>query len=340
MEYPKTFIQLPDIPEQVESAFHAYEIAFSLARVGDVLGWRKLCKRIKPNIFNSLVQWRQNELDGQQPENKEQLVEVVDKAVEIASPLMSVALIGVESGNEHLRDQKSVLYDLLNIPKWSRAGLTVWANIPYALGYVYHSLHGSLCLGTNQLNLALSLARVKIPAADGTKNLQVWERSELRGYSESISGIRGGDCVESWRYLATACERWKWLLSIFGDRLEYRTSLVAYYMALNVHELASVIASGRQDSLNRNTNPYFHIPLTFLSESYDINQRAISLLIRNQDALTELWACLKVTREKMEYSWENWIRLSELWLHSVYRSVDPNAYINLSDNFRNLFRFL
>ena len=102
-EYPKTFIQLPDIPDQVESASHAYEIAFSLARAGDMLGWRKLVKNIRPNVFKSLVQWRQNELDGQKPESKEQLVQVVDKAVEIISPLMAIALVGVESGREEFK---------------------------------------------------------------------------------------------------------------------------------------------------------------------------------------------------------------------------------------------
>lgn len=340
MEYPKTFIQLPDIPEQVESASHAYKTAFALARVGDVLGWRQLVKQIRPNVFQSLVQWRRNELDGKQPESKEQLVQVVDKAVEIISPLMVVTLVGVESGREYFRDQKSLLYELLGIPEWSSAGYTVWAHIPYALGYIYHSLHGGLSLNTNQLGLALSLARVKTPVADGTKSLHLWERSEFRGYSESISGNRGGNCVESWQYLIEAYKRWKWLSPIFGDELEYRTSLVAYYMALNIHELATVIASGRQDTLNTYSNPYFHIPLVFLSESYAINQRAVSILIRNPEALIELWAILKVTREQMEHSWGDWIRLSERWLQGVYHSLDPKTYINLSDIFRNLFRFL
>ena len=41
-EQPTVFIQLPEIPEKVESASHAYSIAFELARLGDVLGWRQL----------------------------------------------------------------------------------------------------------------------------------------------------------------------------------------------------------------------------------------------------------------------------------------------------------
>ena len=54
------------------------------------------------------------------------------------------------------------------------------------------------------------------------------------GWSE----LFGPNCVEGWNYLAKAYERWEWLAPIFGDELEYRTSLVAYYIALDIHELA------------------------------------------------------------------------------------------------------
>ena len=187
-EQPRVFIQLPDIPNKFESAYDAYSVAFDIARAGDVLGWRQLIKRIKPGIFDALVQWRENELDGQRAKSKKQLTQAVDKAVEIISPLIAVALVGVESGRKPFRDQKSILYDLLNIPKWSGAGYTPWINIPNALGYVYHSLHGSLCMNTNQLDLALDLARAKVHVGNGTKYLDVWKQGELRGYSTSISG--------------------------------------------------------------------------------------------------------------------------------------------------------
>ena len=328
-------IQLPDIPEQVDSASDAYAAAVKLARAGDMLGWRQLVKRIQPSAFRSLVQWRQNELDGRQPESEE-LFQVVDKAVDIISPLISVALVGVESDREQFRDQKSTLDDLLNIARWNRAGYEVWIEIPDALGYVYHSLHGSLSLSTNQLDLALSLARSKIPVANGTKYSHVWESSWLMGWSRSL----GRNCLESWKYLAEAYKRWEWLSPIFGDELEYRTSLVAYYMALNIHELAAEIASGRQDTLNTGTEKYFSVPLTFVPEGQDINQRAISLLLRNPKALANLWTSVNVTREQMEDSWENWTCLIGNWL---WRMSDGrfNRIVNPSlDIFRNFFEDL
>ena len=318
----ETDTQLPEIPEQVESASDAYAAAVEIVRTGDEFDWRQLLKQIKPRVFNSLVQWRQNKLDEQQPKSDEQLVQVVDKAVNIISPLISVALAGVESGKEQFRDQKSTLDDLLNNAKSNRTGVS--ANILHTLGYVYHSLHGSLSLSTNQLDLALSLARTKIPDLYTTAHRHVWEESELMGWSTSL----GGSCTEGWKYLSTAYDRWEWLSPIFGDELEYRISLVAYYTALDIHELASTINSGNQSMFK-------NVPLTFISEGQDINQRAISLLLRNQEVFMELWTCLNVTREQMENAWRDWIRSSHDWLLGVYKfSVDTRVYP------QNLFELL
>ncbi len=303
--------QLPEIPEQVESADEAYSAAVKLIRAEDEFGWRQLVKRIRSNAFNSLVQRRQEGMAGEPPKDKEL---AVDEAVEIISPLISVALAGVESGKEQFRDQKSILDDLLNIAGWNRTG--GWGDIPRVLGYVYHSLHGSLSLSTNQLDLALSLARTKIPDLYTTAHRHVWEEHELMGWPK----LFGPNCTKAWKYLAQACDRWEWLAPIFGDESEYRTSLVAYYMALSIHELASTIDSGEQNTVK-------NVPLTFISEGHDINQRAVSLLLRNPEALTELWACLTVTREHMENSWRDWIRSSEDWLRSVYKfSLDIRVY--------------
>ena len=62
--------QLTEIPEEIKSAIEVYKTASKLVRSGDALGWRQLIKSIRPNVFKDLVQWRQDELDGQNPEVK------------------------------------------------------------------------------------------------------------------------------------------------------------------------------------------------------------------------------------------------------------------------------
>ena len=330
--------QLIDISEQIESASEVYRTASKLVRAGDTLRWRQLVKQIRLEAFKTLVQWRQDELDGQEPKSEEPF-QIVDKAVEIISPLMVVALAGVESGRDEFKDQKSFLDDLLNITGWDPSGPTTWVRIPYALGYIYHGLHGGLSLITNQLDLALNLARVKIPDVYNRRKLfHVWEIHELVGWADSF----GPNCIGSWEYLVNAYERWEWLSLIFGDEIEYRSSLVAYYMTLNIHELVVLIASERQDVLSASYSsrfPYdFNIPLTFLSENQNVYQRAQSLLFRDPDAVSELWGKKNVKYEQMKESWEKWVRLCESWLMNVYNS--RRFFYQNVDYYRDFFDML
>ncbi|MDE0085044.1 MAG: toll/interleukin-1 receptor domain-containing protein [Candidatus Poribacteria bacterium] len=323
---------LPDIPEKVESVTHAYESAFDLVRANDALGWARLVRRVRPNAFKSLVIWRQKELDKQQPESIEQRYQAVDKAVDIVAPLISMALVGVESCNQHFNDQEYLLDDLLNIRNrdgWDPSGYTSWIDIPDALGYVYHSLHGSLCIMTDQIVLALGLARVKTRRIIDSRFVgSVWEHSELMGWSKSL----GGKCTDNWKFLVNAYKRWKWLDLIFEDEVTYQTSLTAYYLALHIHELAVEINSGREVSPRGH---HFSVPIDFLTEKNEVKQRAISLLLRNP-ALPELWTCLNVTQDQMKDSWDDWIHSCGRWLMGVYKNhwygFDPMPHENFFDN--------
>ncbi len=314
-----------NVPAQVECTNPVYSEAINLVSANnEFLGWRQLAKPIWPNARKALVQLGKNELvSGQQPENTEELV---DKAVDIISPYISVALAGVESRSEHVKDQKSVFDELLNVSDSELSRSFTWKDLRCTLGYVYHSLHGALCLDTGQIDLALELGRVKVDLNRRGDFREVWEESPLVGWSELI-GKR--HCTESWKYIASAYERWEWLSPIFAGDLEYRTSLVAYYLALHIHELASVIAllrEGKSRQSSRNSNLF--VPLTFLSEEREINERAISRLHRNP-TVTKLWSSLDVTRAEMEDSWDNyWIRECENWLRDVdvYKWDPPEVH--------------
>lgn len=298
-------------------SIRVYSEAFNLARADDFLGWRQFAKPIWPNARKSLVQLGKNELlSGQQPENTEELV---DQAVDIISSYISLALAGVESRSEDFKDQKSVFEKLQHVSDSEFSRSHTWEDLRHTLGYVYHSLHGALCLDTGQIDLALDLARVKVDLSrQGNFRHQgnfreVWEENPLMGWSRLIGE---GSCRKGWKYIASAYERWEWLSPIFAGDLEYRTSLVVYYLALHIHELASLIALGQKE---------FCVPLTFLSEGREINELAILRLHRNP-AVTELWSSLDVTRAEMEDSWDNWLRECENWLSDVYKWDPPEVH--------------
>ena len=348
--------QLPEIPAKVESASasETYEIAGAIIEANNSFRWRQLVKRLRPHAFQSLVQWRQEELDLQPPGSIANRFQALNKAVDIVAPLISVSLAGVESGNAQFNNQKSLLSNLLTIRGWqgdnTQPWHQTWVQIPYALGYVYHSLHGGLCLNTKQLPLALGLAREKVPfAIESSWSKTVWENAHLMGYCELLL-----DRKECWKNLAnaynqgtnfdellteTAASRyvdtdvrngeWEWLRLIFEDDFTYRASLVAYYMALSFHELAAEIA---QPNRKRDI-PY--VPWDFLSEEYKIKKRAVDLL-RNDPALPALWECLDVTQEQMRKAWESWLSTS---VDSNYQPLEafeflattPSEYLRFFD---------
>ena len=321
-----------NIPEKVESVSNTYKLAFDLARAGDTVGWRQLVKRIMEDTSKSLEKWRL-ELEQQRPENKDELFKVVDKTVDIVSPLICVSFAGVESGKENFNDQKSVLHDLFTIVEWKDSNYSVWIDMPDVLRYVFHSLHGSLCLQTDQLDLAFSLAQAKFPLAmDSQFTRSLWENRQLMGYCESLGNQR----IESWKYLVNAYERWEWLSHIFADDVEYRTSLVAYYMALSMHELAVEIDTGRE--IGSNSFNSVNVPFDFLYEKYEIKQRA-TLLLRRDPTLPELWTCVGVTQDQMRDSWEAWIKWYEtlFWRTNQGSSnfqalvTNPSQYLNFFD---------
>lgn len=311
--------QLPEIPEQIQSTSQAYESAFQLARANDTLGWGHLVRQIRPNVFDSLVEWRQKELDGNRPKNVEQRKETMDKAVDIISSLISVALVGIESQSEQFNNQKSLLDEMLKIRSrvgWDRSGYEEWDDIPDTLVYVYHSLHGGFSIYTNQLTLALDLACVKIRRIPGLNSIDsVWKTNQFMGWSKPLDGT----CTENWQYLVTAYDRWEWLSLIFEDESTYRISLVAYYMALSIHELAEQITSTFQSGLEGQYHIGDNVPLDFLSEEPETVQQAIDLLLRNSTR-AELWTSLDVTIEQIKSARGNWIQKCRNWLRQIYQN--------------------
>lgn len=312
-----------NIPENGESAANVYSEAIEYASDGNLLRWRQLFREVRANVSRSLIQWGRNEILSQQQQHDSE-EEFVNTAVKIVSPLISVALIGVESGSEQFGDQRSVLHNLLSISDPNLDLHLNWKRIRNFLGYVYHSLHGALSLNTGQVDLALKLANNEVELYQEGDFRKVWEERSLMGWSPLLAD---SSCKASWKFLASTHSEWEWLHSIFPEESEYRASLVAYHMALHIHELASVIALGEQEDLKENYVRNSYVPSTFVREGSGINRSAILLLRQNPEALSELWSSLGVTRAQMENSWDDWVHQCELWLREVYGiGVETEVY--------------
>ena len=158
-----------------------------LARQDDTLGWRQVVKRLRPLINSSLTDWR-NQHEGRRIDDVQDLHAIVDEAMSSLAPVFLVALAGVESGKPRFNDQRALLDELLNVQDWQYSGAVVIADLPWALAYVYHSLHGAMCMATQQLELALGLAQMKVRKPFDTESMAVWQHHGLTAVIASTPG--------------------------------------------------------------------------------------------------------------------------------------------------------
>lgn len=266
--------ELLDLPMRPEDPIEIYNLAVELVRRSDLYGWRQLAKRVRKPIRRTLLDLRMKH-EKEQPKDLEQLNAIVNEAVNGIASLLVLAIVGVESGRETLRDQRSVIDDLLEIEGWARSGLTVLVDLPYALAYVYQGLHGAMCLWTGQLDLALSMAEMQVRNNYNSRYERMWEAPGIL-HPETL-----GNTEEAWKFLSSAAERWNWLEEVFGTEKDYRVALSAYFAALSLNELATDIVEGRAANFTKDSMVMLELPPVFALEQIGIQRQAVQLLMRS-----------------------------------------------------------
>jgi hypothetical protein len=141
--------------------FHAR--AASIIRRGDYLEWQQFVRQTRRKCEEQLLQFRlDREENDRKTLNSDDPGEMVIEAASLFSPLMAIALAGVESGSERFRNQTSVLSDILNPSGWIRSGRTDLTDLPEALAFIYQAVNGAMCVQSRQFDLAATLAKSRL----------------------------------------------------------------------------------------------------------------------------------------------------------------------------------
>jgi hypothetical protein len=238
---------------------------------------------------------------------------MVEEGAKTYAPLMAVTLAGVESGRAEFINQISIIDEILHPRGWNWNGALIIVNLPDAVAYIYQAVHGAMCLETNQLALALRLARAKIEKVPIQEAMPLYQISDIIGWPDSFNHT----ATVAWRFLETLPERWPWLNEIFGDGDEYRASLFAYYLALNVMELVEVVASGNE-SLIDDQGLQLEIPACFLAMDDQTKRKGYRLILSNPDAVKGIWRDRGIDDSVIDRLWSKWIGHVAKWLNKVY----------------------
>lgn len=299
-----------------------YHNALEIARTGDILVWRRLIQKAKTLVPQRLAEWRQR---WEKPVLADsEVTPMCLEGIQAYESLIAVALAGVESGRDAMKNQMGLIDDLLSPKNWNRAGLVIIGDFPYTAVFTYQALHGALCLETQQLDLAMQLAKIRVRHPNHiAQGDALYHQTELIGWPRSLLGA----ARVAWLYLRDVPKALPWLNEIFADKENYEIALCAYYLALNTLELADMIAAQNESIINQD-EIRLEVPLCALFISPELHYRAYTLFIRDPRQVRRIWEDLGVPESKMREHWPRWIQHAGYWINQVsnhsYRGEVPH----------------
>jgi hypothetical protein len=296
-----------------------YETALNIARQGDLVAWRRIVRRATSPISELLRNWRVN-YERKMPSSIEGLHEMALDGADIYSNIFSIALAGVESGRDRFVNQTALIDEILNPKDWNYSGYTVLVHFPDAIACIYQALLGSMSLLTCQVTLSSKLARKKILSNE--KAMPLYQRHEIVGWPESL----GRKSTDVWKFLVELANKWEWLRKPYGSADEFRESLCAYYIVLNIIEFVDALAEGKDQMLiSKEREIALDIPLCFLFESDAVLRRAYALVINDPSQIKYIWQSRDVPETKAKELWPSWAYHVKHWLSKssnfFYRST-------------------
>lgn len=328
-ESPENMNQEPvQEPHDAKNAEEVYSAALSIAKGGDFTAWRHLARDLRQSAIESLLEWRILH-EQTPPTNEEQLVAQTLEAAKCYSPLIAMAIAGVDSGRSKFNNQVAILDDILFSKGWSPNGYTVVTKVPESIAFIYQALHGAAAVITDQLPLAMKLATTQMDFPFWNEPIRLCQNTGVTGWPEAL----GRKVEPVWNALLSLQEQWPWLNEMFGN--DYKAAIGAYYMALNINEYAELLASGNAKEFFSGNHKSLNIPLWFLRLEEDNIRRALRLLTQDVEAVKIIWRMHGVVDDAIVLNWADWVKTCTEWLQKVYgygRFFHAKGYFALLNN--------
>ena len=295
------------------TALSVYRSARDIALKDDQHAWRKLATSAKREARRQLMDWATTFLTKSPSVDAKERMDEALQGVATFTPLIAMALAGVESGRERYVGQFSLMEDVLNPEEWVHGGLTHRIELPDAAAFVFQALHGAMCVRTGQLPVALRFLRTPVYRRDRGETVAFWRVHEFIGWP----GPFDGDSRVSWRALAAVEQEWEWVGEVFGSKSGFRESLTAYYLSLSLHEYAMTIKERGLDSLVPG-ELRLDTPTHFAAVNEDVGRRAYRLLVQEPKSVKRVWQSLDIDDKTAMSGWSKWLAVGDYWHNNTY----------------------
>lgn len=311
-------INLPDFDSDFETAcVSLYEQALQCARQDDRVLWRRMQQAVRKMVVPKLIAWREREESKTAQRNWEERAACMLSGSLQCFPLMSMALAGVESENERFNKQAGLIEDILLLPGWRHEGNVLLCRSPRTFACIYHTLHGAMCVHTQQLELAIRLAETPVLLDEYLPPDKVYRATPLTMALESMN--------QEWKrtsnFLFSIPDKWAWLKDIYGDIDDLKANIAAYFLALNILELCDGLKDSRKAGHGLAGVPdIMWIPSCFFLREADMTLRMRRVVQDNADAFRSIWHSKGLTDAEMKKAWQHWFAQILGSMHPVMRS--------------------
>ncbi len=292
-----------------------YQQALTIAKSGNMSDWRRLVLKEKTIADQKLISWRVNNEQELPINYGPELTKYFLNAIDVYSQIFAIVLAGIESGKKEFSNQFMLFDDVLNPKDWNPSGNTIIVDIPWTIGFIFQALHGAMCMHTSQVDVAINFVNNKMSSKYSDKRAEMWKFYSLVGASDCF----GRKSTESWEVIFNITKKWTWLVDLFVTDDNYKESLVAYYMLLNIIEYAELRNTTEEKNIKLMTvgNSSLDIPLGFLFVNEDIKRKAYRLLIQDPNKVELIWVNQQISKSDMKSCWNSWISLCKAWLNRV-----------------------
>jgi hypothetical protein len=277
-----------------------YARAESILRDKDLLGWKQLLRNTQKKFKPALIEWRAR-VEPERP-TQEEWVATFDEAVEVAAPLMLLALTAVDSQIPEVANQVGLMDFFTEIEDWNGSGRIVLVHAPEGLVYVYHHVLGALFLESQRIEPVVDLLSTQVGVGHGREAVPLWQARKLIGWPEAL----GGHAYAAWDFLGKSLARHDWLKHFFIDDSSFLRSLRAYNLVASLLVLADQLRQGVK--IDGDELPLaVRIPPMFLPGNN--LERVIRHAFPNGDALRRVADVSGVSTDEVRAAWPKWLNL-------------------------------